>query len=256
MKITTNLITPNRYSRPQVKNRGIKGIVLHWVANPKSTALGNKTYFDNLRLQTSSTKNPVYASAHEIIDLNGDIIICVPKDEITYHVGSKTYSKQSLTKFGNSPNYNTYGIECTHIDWDGNFTKETYESMINRCVDLCIEFKLNPLTDIWTHEEVVLWKDCPRYFNRHPNKWKEFKEIVNKKYIDKIKPINKEPIKKEDVVMIEQWKVDILKSLHDEGLVLDFDGWVKKLNDNAPVWLVMALMNNLNNKLKEKASGK
>jgi hypothetical protein len=49
---------------------------------------------------------------------------------------------------------------------------------------------------------------------------------------------------------VEQWKLDVLKELKDADLVKDYEYWITKLDDKAPVWLVMTLMNNLNKKLK------
>jgi N-acetylmuramoyl-L-alanine amidase CwlA len=175
-KIITNLLTPNRYSRPQIKLKSKKVIVIHWVANPKSTAKNNRDYFESLK----TGKNNVYGCTHEIIDLNGDVYICVPEDELTYNCGSKTYTERCKNKMGISPNYHTYSIECTHVDWKGKMTDLTYNTLLERCVDLCIKFKLNPLTDIWLHKEVVGWKDCHKWFCDNPNEWDLFKKNVNK----------------------------------------------------------------------------
>jgi len=170
-------LTPNKYSRPQ-KNIIIKSIVIHWVANKLSTATANRNFFENRK-----HGNNGYGSAHEIIDLNGDIILCIPKNEMAYNCGSKTYTQFALDKLGTYPNNATYSIEITHIDWDGNMTEDTYNSLVQRLADLCIEFKLDPLEDIIRHYDVVGWKDCPRYFVNNPDEFKILKEnVFNKIY--------------------------------------------------------------------------
>ncbi|MGG0753423.1 hypothetical protein [Brevibacillus laterosporus] len=39
MKIIEKLLTPNDYSRPRLKVKTIKGIVIHWVAAPMQKAI-------------------------------------------------------------------------------------------------------------------------------------------------------------------------------------------------------------------------
>jgi N-acetylmuramoyl-L-alanine amidase CwlA len=46
MKIQEKLLTINKFSRPGVPLRAAKGIVVHWVANPKTTAEQNRNYFE------------------------------------------------------------------------------------------------------------------------------------------------------------------------------------------------------------------
>jgi N-acetylmuramoyl-L-alanine amidase len=186
-KIITQFLTPNKLSRPQKPMSQIKGLVLHWVANPNTTAKQNWQYFENKKLKPESNE---YGSAHEIIDLNGDSIICLPDNEIAYHVGSNAYTDECIKELGNAPNYCSYGIECTHIDWNGTMTKETYDSLVNRCVELCVKYKLDPLKNIWTHKQVVGWKECHRWFVDNPQKWQQFKQEVCDKIQDAVDKIN------------------------------------------------------------------
>ncbi|EMP06592.1 hypothetical protein LEP1GSC124_0472, partial [Leptospira interrogans serovar Pyrogenes str. 200701872] len=32
--------------------------------------------------------------------------------------------------------------------------------------------------DLWTHQGIVGWKDCPRWYNTHPEDWIRFKKRV------------------------------------------------------------------------------
>jgi N-acetylmuramoyl-L-alanine amidase len=174
-RIIDNFITPNKYSRPQKKMGKPKGIVLHWVANKNSTAAANRNYFESRKEGKKG-----YGSAHEIIDLNGDIIRCIPPNEMAYGAGSETYTKRALHYLGSYPNNCTYHIECTHIDDKGTMTEATYSTLVQRCADLSKEWGLDPkpMGDLWLHQEVVGWKDCHRWFVQNPLKWHKFQEEV------------------------------------------------------------------------------
>lgn len=173
MDVQEKLLTINNYSRPGIKLNSVKGVVVHWVANPKSTALQNRNFFENRK-----SGNSGYGSAQYIIDLNGLIIRCIPENEMSYNVGSKTYTTDALNRLGNYPNNCTIGIECTHLDWNGVMTTETYNALVELCADLCKRYRLNPLTDLWLHKEVVGWKDCHKWFVNNPNEWIAFKQKV------------------------------------------------------------------------------
>lgn len=57
------------------------------------------------------------ASAHFIIGYDGEIIQCIPFEEIAYAVKTR--------------NYDSISIECCYKSADGSFTKETYDSLIH-----------------------------------------------------------------------------------------------------------------------------
>jgi N-acetylmuramoyl-L-alanine amidase len=226
MRIINDLITPNRWSRPQKPMRQKKGIVIHWVNNVKSTAKENRDFFENRKYG-----NTGFGSAHEIIDLNGDIVICIPEDEITYNCGSKIYLPRALKKLGEYPNGTTYAIECTHINDEGLMTKETVESLTQRCVDLCEKWGLNPLEDLWLHQEIVGWKDCHRFYVNNPDKWKKFKQEV------------KSRIEGEKMLTIDE----ALKILVDNKIISSLDYWKKACS---VVKYLDVLIINVANKLK------
>ena len=69
----------NPYSRSGIALKKVKGVVIHYVANPGSTAKENRDYFNNLQ-NTHTTK----ASSHYIVGLDGEIIQCIPQNEISY----------------------------------------------------------------------------------------------------------------------------------------------------------------------------
>lgn len=114
MKIEKALLTPNSYSRPGQKLTKVRKIVVHWVGNANSTAKANRNYFESLR------NRKIYASAHYIIGLEGEIIQCIPENEVAYHA--------------TTANGYSIGIENCHPEWNGKFNEKTYKSLIELCV--------------------------------------------------------------------------------------------------------------------------
>lgn len=55
---------------------------------------------------------------------------------------------------------------------------------------------------------------------------------------------------KEDDIKVEQWKIDNLKYLHDNKMVDDFDGWLKKIDENMPAWAMFSILANMHKVLK------
>ena len=158
-EIEVNLLDLNEYSRPGTESGEITGIVIHYTANPGSTAKQNRDYFNGLQ-DTHITK----ASSHFIIGLDGEIIQCVPTWEIAYA--------------SNERNKDTVSIECCHPDESGEFTKETYQSMVQLTAWLCQKFGLNE-NDVIRHYDVT-GKICPKYFVENEEAWETFKLNVKK----------------------------------------------------------------------------
>lgn len=175
MKIEQKLLTPNKYSRPRTKLNAVKGIVIHWVANPNTSALSNRNFFENRKAGKTN-----YGSAHYIVGLKGEIIQCLPDNEVGYHVGSNVYTSHALKRLGSYPNATTIGIEMTHIDWNGRFSKETYDATLELAVSLLKKYKLTE-NDLWLHKTVVGWKDCAKWFVDNPAEWTKFKNLAGQK---------------------------------------------------------------------------
>ena len=237
-KVNENLLTPNPYSRPGNKLSKVKGIVIHWVANRNSTAAANRNFFESRK---NGTKG--YGSAHEIIDLNGEVVVCIPKDEMAYHVGSPNpYTEEALELLSTYPNNCTYGIECTHIDYNGKMSAKTYATLVQRCADLIIEFGLEEAErPLWLHKEIVGWKDCHRWFVNNPNEGKSFKENVRGK-VEEMKL---------RLEQLWQWELlyESIEALENKG-VLTSPQWREKIQNkeitvHELVWLNTILMDRL-----------
>ena len=161
MNIEERLLTINSYSRSGEKQNKIENIVVHWVGNAESSAIANRNYFENLR-----NTHKTYASSHYVIGLNGEIIRCIPEDEVAFHSGSYSMNRKSI------------GIEDCHPDWEGKFNENTYNSLVELCADICNRYGLT-VDNIIRHYDVT-GKDCPRYYVKHKKKWDALKNDVIK----------------------------------------------------------------------------
>jgi N-acetylmuramoyl-L-alanine amidase len=177
MNIQRDLLTVNPFSRPGKKLSGVKALVIHWVANAGSTAKQNRNYFESLKDQSLNDASARYASAHFIAGLFGEVVQCIPAEEMAYHVGAKTYTPEALGRLGHYPNNRTVGIELCHPGPDGRFAIETLNAAAELCGLLCIQTGLNPLADIWRHYDIT-GKDCPKWFVERPEEFEEFKRGV------------------------------------------------------------------------------
>ena len=152
--ITEDLLTVNEYSRPGEALESVNNIFVHYTANRGTSAAQNRSYFENLGI-TGETS----ASAHFIIGYDGEIIQCIPLDEIGYAVMGR--------------NYDSISIECCYLQEDGKFTEETYQSLIRLCAWLLDEYGLSP-EDMRRHYDEG-GKKCPLYFTEHVEAWEQFK---------------------------------------------------------------------------------
>lgn len=152
--ITEHLLTINEYSRPGTELKEVKGVVIHYVGNPATTAENNRNYFENLKDTHERS-----ASSHYIVGLEGEIVQCVPLNEISYA--------------SNSRNMDTIAIECCHPDSTGEFNPKTYESLVKLTAALCKTYGLNPTTDILRHYDIT-GKMCPVYYVENEDEWRYF----------------------------------------------------------------------------------
>lgn len=157
--IDVELLTVNPYSRPGTETNKIKGIVVHYTANPGASAIANRNYFEGLK-DSHLTKT----SSNFIVGLEGEIVQCVPTWEIAYA--------------SNDRNIDTVSIECCHPDESGEFLEDTYQSMVQLCAWLCLKFDLSE-KDIIRHYDVT-GKNCPKYFVEDEKAWENFHKDVKK----------------------------------------------------------------------------
>lgn len=158
LDIREDFLTINEYSRPGTPLEQVDKIVIHYTGNPATTAQANRDYFESL------ADNPVTsASSHFVIGTDGEILQCVPLNEIAYA--------------SNEANSYSISIECCHPDDEGEFTTETYNQCVALTAALCKYYELDPESDVIRHYDVT-GKECPLYYVEHPEEWEMFVEYV------------------------------------------------------------------------------
>ena len=189
MQIKKEYITPSKYTRPQKEIKELLAVVMHWTADANADAQQIRDYFDNCRYG-----NEGYKSAHYVVGRAGEIVQCIPENEVAYHCGSSVtdpvsgliYTDYARRKFGAfakdyktlSPNLVTIGIElCPKNFINGDFTDETIQSAAELCADILARNNMTE-NDITTHHDVVGWKCCPKLWVNNPALFAAFKLSV------------------------------------------------------------------------------
>jgi len=158
LPISEQFLTINEYSRPGLALTDTpQYIVIHYTANPGSSAQNNRDYFENLK-DTGQT----YASAQFVVGLEGEIIQCVPCNEMSY--------------CSNSLNEICISIEMCHPDEWGNFNDATYNNCVYLVAHLMNYYHMD-MDQLIRHYDVT-GKNCPRYFVEYEDRWEVFKGFV------------------------------------------------------------------------------
>ena len=161
--LDVQLLTVNEYSRPGIPLEQVNGIVVHYTANPGTSAQENRNYFEGLRI-SHTTK----VSSHFIIGLEGEIVQCIPCNEWAYA--------------SNERNADTISIECCIPDESGQFNQKTYDSLVELVSWLCFRYGLTE-EDLLRHYDIT-GKNCPKYYVENEDAWELFCEDV-KNYMEK-----------------------------------------------------------------------
>lgn len=151
--ITEDFIPINEYSRPGEVLPEVNNLFVHYTANPRTSAAQNRSYFENIGITGERS-----VSAHFVIGYNGEIIQCIPLNEIAYAVKGR--------------NYDSISIECCYLDEDGKFTADTYQALVRLSAWLLKEYDLTP-QDMRRHYDEG-GKKCPLYFVEHEDAWEQF----------------------------------------------------------------------------------
>lgn len=155
-QITEDFLTVNEFSRPGEELPEVTEIFVHYTANAGTTAAQNRSYFENLGI-TGETS----ASAHFVIGTQGEIIQCLPLDEIGYAVKEH--------------NYNSISIECCYLKESGEFEAATYQSLIALLGWLMKEYDLGTSAVLRHYDQSGTYggKMCPKYYVEHEEAWEQ-----------------------------------------------------------------------------------
>lgn len=186
----------NKYSRPGIKNNGIKGLIMHYTANNGGTARNHKSYFNNL--------SGTYASAQLFVD-DVEALCIIPLDEVAYHAndiqkyvnGQPYYPLRGI--IGNA-NYSTIGLEMC-LDAHGNITEKTFQNAVKAVKELIKMYPQITADRIWRHYDVT-GKNCPAPWVAKPSELDRFKRAVFSQSSTPSKPDTPNQKKKAGSIMI------------------------------------------------------
>lgn len=147
--VTADLIPSVGTARSGRALEDFRGIVIHYVGNPGTSATANRNYFAKVGTTVVS---------HFVVGLEGEVIQCLPLWE------------RSVAS--NSRNKDTISIEVCHPDDSGLFNDTTYAALVRLTAWLCEVGDLT--TDQVIRHYDVSGKECPRYYVRNEAAWEQF----------------------------------------------------------------------------------
>ncbi len=143
----------NETARSGARLADFTGVVIHYVGNPGTSAMGNRNYFNQPTTEVVS---------HFVIGLDGEVIQCLPLHE------------RSVAS--NERNRDTISIEVCHPDDSGQFTAASYAAVVQLTAWLCDLGGLDAAAVIRHYD--VTGKECPRYYVRHPDAWDALRDDI------------------------------------------------------------------------------
>lgn len=231
--LVEDYIPVNNYSRPGLKLKAKRGIVMHYTASPGASARNISKYFASLAQQNvSNGAKPRYASAHFSVDRTS-IYCSLPDDEVAYHCGSKTYTQEALKQLGSYPNNSTVGIEMC-IEKDGSIHEDTFNQVVDLAVYL-IQQRGFPEV-FFTHKQVVGWKECPLPWIKQPDEYERFKQAVYKKLHPLVETAVTEDDEMNQILNYAEWawkELDIYIGDAYKDQIIHEQAWVEKVQKRA-----------------------
>jgi len=183
VKVKTDYIEENMYSRPGYSLLDPIYIYVHWVANPKTTATTNRDFFDSRKHGSKG-----FGGAHYIVD-DTEVVQCIPETEMAPNVGTGNgitnwavrHDLDGKHKGYSVSNFFGIAVELCHEDWEGSFSEGTWNNAVHVIAELCERHGIDPYSNVVTHNMVVGWKNCPKWFVDHPAEFMRFKDDISVK---------------------------------------------------------------------------
>ncbi|MGU9970169.1 peptidoglycan-binding protein [Bacillus sp. N1(2025)] len=176
----------NKWTRPGIKNNGVKKLVVHYTANPGAPAANHYRYFGQTlpaQNRNLSEKKQTFASAHIFVDRTEAICI-IPLNEVAYYandvqqfVNGQPYRGVAALK--PNANFLSIGVELC-IEKNGTFHPDTIARAEQVCAELCKMYKLDPISDIVRHYDIT-HKICPEPWVSNSKGFADFKTRVEKR---------------------------------------------------------------------------
>ena len=131
-----------------------RGVVIHYVGNPGTTAMSNRNYF---------AMEGTTVCSHFVVGLDGEIVQCLPLWE------------RSVAS--NQRNADTISVEVCHPDEGGQFTDATSAAVVKLTAWLCDVGGLR--TEAVIRHYDVTGKQCPLYYVQHEDAWEKLRADID-----------------------------------------------------------------------------
>lgn len=176
-----DLLKPGQGARTGKKLTDCRGLVVHWIGAAQGHAAVIRRNFERSRF-----------GAHFISDwYTGEIVQCVPEDEVCYHVGAERYTETKRAVCGEAnPNWYLVGVECCigdraipgdwsatgkHMDL-GKPSDVQYEALVAFAADFLKRHGLGA-DKLYRHYDIT-GKPCHIWFVKDLSRWEKFKADV------------------------------------------------------------------------------
>lgn len=147
MTITDSLIPKNKYNRPGTKSTP-KRICVHYTGDCGATAEQLSKYWQNVVAGVFKDKPWSWTSAQYIVGLNGEVIRCIPDNEIAYAAANQ--------------NADTIHIEVCYKRQSGEFEEKSIVALGELVRSLMKKYAI-PAGKVVRHYDLT-GKLCPAYY--------------------------------------------------------------------------------------------
>ncbi len=147
MKITDSLIPVNKYNRPGTKSSP-KRICVHYTGDCGATAEQLSKYWQNVAAGVFKDKPWSWTSAQYIVGLDGEVVRCIPDNEIAYAAANQ--------------NADTIHIEVCYKRQSGEFEEKSIAALGELVRSLMKKYAI-PAGKVVRHYDLT-GKLCPAYY--------------------------------------------------------------------------------------------
>lgn len=147
MTITDSLIPRNKYNRPGTKSTP-KRICVHYTGDCGATAEQLTKYWQNVAAGVFKDKPWSWTSAQYIVGLNGEVVRCIPDNEIAYAAANQ--------------NADTIHIEVCYKRQSGEFEEKSIAALGELVRSLMKKYSI-PAVKVVRHYDLT-GKLCPAYY--------------------------------------------------------------------------------------------
>ena len=160
MTITDSLIPKNKYNRPGTKSTP-KRICVHYTGDCGATAEQLSKYWQNVAAGVFKDKPWSWTSAQYIVGLDGEVVRCVPDNEIAYAAANQ--------------NADTIHIEVCYKQKSGGFEEKSIAALHELVRYLMDKYGI-PAGKVVRHYDLT-GKQCPAYYVDE-NRWAALHERI------------------------------------------------------------------------------